>query len=33
MRKWCLLSMVWSFVGDTKLKERSDFYDLILKNQ
>ena len=33
MRKWCLIAMVWSFVGDTKLKERSNFYDLILRNQ
>ena len=32
MQKWVLFSVIWSFVGDLKLYERTDFYTLLVDN-
>ena len=32
IRKWAFLTMVWAFVGDTKLAKRAEFYDAFIKH-
>ena len=31
IKKWMLISLIWTFVGDIKLGKRSDFYTLLLQ--